>query len=182
MLHFAVWLGTFFCAAAGVGIAAAADGQAIDREYKLKAVYLYKFATYIDWPVEAFEDATSPFVIGILGPDPVGSDLRKVSKVKKIDGRRIDVRNYKQAEEVRDCHIFYMTRALDSETQLAAIKRLSGRNMLFVGETPDFLNHGGMIHFVIQENRVQIRIAKSTSEREGLKISAQLLRVAKEVK
>ncbi len=182
MLRFAVWVGVLSCLLVNMGTTLAGDGRSIDHEYKLKAAYLYKFATYVDWPSKAFSDDASPFVIGILGPDPVGGDLRKLAKVKKIDGRLIDVRNYKRVEDVRDCHIFYMTRALDSETQKAAVKRLSGRNTLLVGETPDFLTHGGVIHFVIQENRVRIRISKSTYEREGLKISAQLLRVATVVK
>ena len=178
----AVWLAVFSCAAACLGIAAPARGQGIDREYQLKAVYLYKFATYIQWPEGAFRDAASPFVIGILGPDRVGADLRKIAKVKKIDGRKIDVRNYQQAEEVRDCHIFFMPRALKSEIRQAAVKLLSGRNLLLVGETPDILKHGGVIDFVIQENRIRIYISKSAYEREGLEISAQLLRIATIVK
>jgi len=174
----AVWLVVFCYAAAGMGIAAPARGQDIDREYTLKAAYLYKFATYVEWPEGAFRDAASPFVIGILGPNPVGADLQKIAKVKKINGRKIEVRNYEQAKEVRDCHILFMTRALKSETQQAAIKLLSGRNVLFVGETPDFLKQGGVFDFVIQENRIRIYISKSAYEREGLKPSAQLLRIA----
>jgi len=172
------WLIVFSCAVGGSGAIAPARGQTIDRQYKLKAVYLYKFATYIKWPERAFHDDASPFVIGILGPDPVGADLRKIAKVKKIDGRKIEVRNYEQPEEVRECHIFFMSKALTSEIQGAAIKLLSGRNILFVGETSDFLKQGGVIDFVIQENRVRIYISKSTHEREGLEISAQLFRIA----
>lgn len=177
-----VWLIVFSCAAAGMGTTAPARGEVIDREYKLKAAYLYKFATYVEWPKGAFRDAASPYVIGILGPDPVGADLRKIAKVKKIDGRKIEVRNFKQAKEIRDCHILFMPRTLKSETQQAAIKLLSGRSMLFVGETPDFLRHGGVIDFVIQENRVGIYISKSAYETEDLEISAQLLRIATVVK
>lgn len=177
-----VWLIVFLSATVGVGAASSAHGQVIDREYKLKTAYLYKFATYVQWPEGAFRDAASPFVIGILGPDPVGADLQKIAKMKKIDGRKIEVRNYEQAKEVRDCHILFMSRALKSETQQAAIKLLSGRKILFVGEDSDFLKQGGVIDFVIQENRIRIYISKSAYEREGLKISAQLLRIATVVK
>jgi len=178
MPRWAVWFVVFSCAAAAFGIGSPARGQDINREYKLKAAYIYQFATYVEWPEGAFRDATSPFVIGILGPDPVGADLRKIAKVKKIGGRKIDVRYYEQAKEVRDCHILFMSRALKSETQQAAIKLLSGQNILFVGETPDYLKHGGVIDFVIQENRIRIYISKSAYEREGVVFSAQLLRVA----
>lgn len=75
-----------------------------------------------------------------------------------------------------------MSRALKGETQQAAIKLLAGRNILFVGETPDFLKHGGVVDFVVQENRIHIYISKSAYQREGLQISAQLLRIATVVK
>ena len=182
MPRWVAWLIVFSCVAVVSGAASSASGQAIDNEYKLKAAYLYKFATYIEWPEGVFSDATAPFVIGILGPDPVGADLRRLATVKKIDGRKIEVRNYEQAKEVRDCHILFESRALKSETRQAAAKLLSGRNILFVGEIPDFLKQEGVINFVIQENRIRIQISKSAYERENLKISAQLLRIATVVK
>ena len=94
--HIPLWavrLVVCLIAAASVGVASPVHGQGINREYKLKAVYLYRFATYTKWPKRAFRNANSPFVIGVLGPDPVGNDLRKIAKVKTIDGRKIEIRN-----------------------------------------------------------------------------------------
>ena len=182
MTRWAVWLVACWCVAADIGTASLAHAQTIDREYKFKAVYLYKFATYVKWPERTFRDATSPFVIGILGPDPVGADLRDIARVKKIDGRNIEVRNYRSAEDVGECHILFMSRGLKSDVQQAAIKLLSKRSILFVGETPEFLKHGGVFDFVIQENRVRIFVSKSAFQSEGLDVSAQLLRIATVIK
>ncbi len=153
-------------------------GQTIDREYKLKAAYLYKFATYIEWPERAFQDADSPFVIGVLGPDLVGGDLRKIAKVKRIAGRRIEVRNYEQPQEIGQCHILFLPKGLADGKQRVAVKSLSGRHILFVGEDADFLKHGGVVDFVVRENRIQIHISQPAYEREELEVSAQLLRIA----
>ncbi len=158
-----------------------ADASALSVEYKLKSVFLYKFATYVRWPPGAFAGAKSPFVIGILGPAPVGSGLRKIAAVKTIKGRKIEVRNFRLAKEVYACHILFISGSVTSEQQEAVIKRLSRRNILLVGETPDFLDHGGSIRFVIRENHVQFLISKSAFDREGLTVSAQLLRVAQVV-
>ena len=178
--HRAAWLALLIYIAAGIGVASRASGQGISREYKLKAVYLYKFATYVKWPKP--HASTSPFVIGILGPDPVGADLRKIAQVKKIDGRPIEVRNYQKIEEINNCQILFMSRAVTSETQKAAIKLLLKKNVLLVGETKEFLNLGGVINFVILENRVQIHISESAYKKENLEVSAQLLRIATVVK
>jgi len=158
-----------------------AFGQAISREYTLKAAFLYKFATYVRWPEKAFPGKDSPFVMCILGPDPVGSGLRRIAAVKQIDGRRIEVRNFERPEDVRECHILFMSRAFSGNKQKAAMEVLSGRNILFVGETTDFLTQGGVIDLVVQDNRLVFFVSKSACERENLSASAQLLRVAQVV-
>jgi len=164
-------------AAAGIGEAPAARGQGtVNREYQLKAVFIYKAATYIRWPEGAFADAKSPLVIGILGPDPVGADLRRIAKVKKIDGRRIEIRNSARVEEIRVCHILFMSRAVDGKTQETAIKRLSGRGILFIGETPEFLKQGGVLDFAIQKNNIVLFISPAAYKRERLVVSSQFLR------
>lgn len=151
--------------------------QQVNREYVLKAVYLYRFATYIRWPKGAFANANSPFVIAVFGPDPVGGNLRKIAAAKRIDGRKIVIRHFAKPEDVRDCHILFMTRRVDGETQKAIIQQHSGRGILFVGETKEFLQHGGVIDFTIQENQIRMFISQRAYEREKLKVSAQILRV-----
>jgi len=178
-----VRLAVFIFALAGfTATASPVDGQGIDREYKLKAAFLYKFATYFTWPESSFESAESPFVIGILGPNPVGRNLRRIAAVKKINGRKIVIRDFKTSEDVNDCHILFISKSVKSATQQKVIKELSNRNILFVGETLDFLKLGGVIDLVVQENHIRIYISKSAYEREGLKTSAQFLRVATIVK
>ena len=71
-----------------------------------------------------------------------------------------------------------MSKALAPKTQQAAIKLLAGKNILMVGETATFLNDDGVINFSISNNRIHIAIKKSAYKREGLEISAQLLRIA----
>jgi len=178
-----VRLVVFFFSLAGFSATASpVDGQGIDREYKLKAAFLYKFATYFQWPDSAFETAESPFVIGILGSSPVETGLRKIAAVKKVGNRKIVVQKYQSPDDVDACHILFMSRAVNNENQKSVIKRLARGNILFVGETLDFLKLGGVIDLVVQENHIRIYLSKSAYEREGLKTNAQFLRVATIVK
>ena len=70
-----------------------------------------------------------------------------------------------------------MTRAVNGDTQKAIIQRHSKRSILFVGETKEFLQQGGVIDFMIRQNQIRMFISKRAYEREKLKVSAQLLRV-----
>jgi YfiR/HmsC-like len=159
--------------------AAPAEGQQFgDREYTLKAVYLYKFATYIRWPEHAFASGSSPFVFGIVGPDPVGPGLRKLAAAKTIGDRRIEVHSFEHVHAIRDCHVLFITRAVPIETQQAAIKQLSGQSILLVGEIPEFLDEGGGVRFAVRENRIEIIFSREAYQRERLEVSSQLLRIA----
>ncbi len=61
-----LWLTLAVFAAAG-GWAAAAPA-----EYQVKAVFLFNFSQFMEWPPDAFPTPDTPFVIGVLGADPFG--------------------------------------------------------------------------------------------------------------
>ncbi len=152
------------------------SAQTVDREYTIKAAYLYKFATYCQWPESALEGPTSPIVFGVLGPDVVGSGLRKIAKAKKIRGRPIVVKHFDKVEAIEPCHILFITRLVNSDDWAAALKKTRGQNTLTVGEVPGFVKSGGVIVFRTSDNRIRITISKSAYGREKLKLSSQLLR------
>jgi hypothetical protein len=52
---------------------------------------------------------------------------------------------------------------------------------LTVGESADFLSLGGMINFVLEEDRVSFEINLEAAERHRLKLSSKLLAVARVV-
>ena len=178
MPRWAMRLAVLMFVVAGTSLTFSAWGQDISKEYKIKSVYLYKFATYVTWPEKPQQQELSPFVFGILGPDPVGTHLRTIAKVKKINGRPIVVRNYQDVSNVDECHILFMSKDLPSTTQQAAINRLSDRDILIVGETNEFIEQGGVVSFVTKANRITVHISKLAYENEDFDISAQLLRIA----
>jgi len=150
----------------------------INREYTIKAAYLYNLGRYVTWPQNAFADQQSPFVIGVLEPDFVGPDLQKIAEVKTIDNRPILVRKFSRPEDVQRCHILFLPRGVEVRIQRELIRRLSGSHILLVGETEEFLDHGGAIAFVVRENNVRLVIALEAAQREKLQVSSKLLQIA----
>ena len=149
-------------------------------EYTIKAAYVYNFLKYIEWPSSAFEDDSSPFVIGTVGNVP--ADLEKAlahyEESKTVRGRAIRVRNFKTAEAITDCHLVFLTRTLDRETLSETIERFTEDPTLLVGETTGFLEQGGEIVFFVDSRKIHIRLALEETRRKGLKPSAKLLQVA----
>lgn len=150
------------------------------REYQIKAAYLYNFLRYIEWPSNAFENAASPFVVGILGQvDPaLTQSLAYYEKRKKVRGRAIKIRHFKSADEITGCHVVFLSKTLDSKLLRRVVKRLSGKPTLLVGETRTFLQQGGGISFYRVSTKIRFRLSLKETRRKGLKASAKLLQVA----
>jgi hypothetical protein len=162
----------FLAAASGVR---AESAEA--REYQLKAVFLYNFALFVDWPPGAFEGDQSPIVIGVLGSDPFGAYLDEVANNEKVNNRPLAIRRFHRVEDVSNCQILFV--GISSPSQLAEVfSSLKGKSILTVGEAEDFSRLGGMIRFFTEHNKVRLRINLAAARSAGLKISSKLLRPA----
>jgi hypothetical protein len=58
---------------------------------------------------------------------------------------------------------------------------LRGKAVLTVGETEDFAEDGGMIAFLVEENKIRFEINLEAADKAKLKISSKLLALAKTV-
>lgn len=157
------------------------ESGAISREYAIKGAFVYNFGRYVEWPGGSFPDAQAPFVIGVLGPSPITPSLRRIAKTRKIQGRAIQVRQFLDFDATRGCHILLFPTHVEPKLRAKAVERCSDSPVLLVGEGDDFLDQGGMIDMVIEENKVRVYIALEAAKRRGLTISSKLLQVAQVV-
>jgi hypothetical protein len=156
---------------------ASAAQAKLSREFQVKAVFLYNFAQFVEWPPEAFESPTSPLVIGVLGLDPFGEYLDEAVRGEVVNGHPLVVERYRWASEIHVCHILFVS---GSEGPRAAqvADDLKGRSILTVCDWEGFARHGGMIRFVMEHNHVRLRINLDAAKDAGLTISSKLLRSA----
>jgi hypothetical protein len=151
------------------------------REYEIKAAMLYKFTRFAEWPEESFEDEQSPFNIGILGSDPYGDLLDKLLADKTIQEHPARIHRSRKAADLTHCHLVYIA---DSENQRleSHLPILQRRGILTLGESSYFTRKGGCIAFVVSEDRrINFEINQNAARAAELKISAQLLQLAKRV-
>jgi uncharacterized protein DUF4154 len=154
-----------------------APAQAPPTEYQVKAVFLFNFSQFVDWPAAAFVDDRSPLVIGVLGDDPFGTMLDEIVRGETVNGRPLTVRRYKSVDEVDTCHILFIGRS-QTEQLDTVVAALRDRNILTVGDFDGFTSHGGMIRFVTVGNKIRLRVNLSAAQHAKLMISSKLLRPA----
>lgn len=147
-------------------------------EYQVKAAFLFNFAKFVEWPADAFPNGDAPLQICLFGQDPFGREFEQIIVEKIVNGHRIEVAHPDGVPQARACQILFIG-ASEKLRMRDILQGLKGANVLTVGETPGFLQAGGIINFVPDQERVRFEINLKAAESAQLKLSARLLTVAK---
>jgi hypothetical protein len=150
-------------------------------EYQVKAVFLYNFAKFVEWPPDTFAKSNDPIGICVVGHDPFGSMLEDIVQGKKIGDRAFAVRRLPDTQQAGKCQILFIGAAEGKRTRVL-LEALKGAGVLTVGETGDFTALGGTICFKLEGTRVRLQVALETAELARLQISSKLLNLAEIVK
>ena len=175
--------------------------SASDRKYQqIKAAFLYNFINFVDWPEERMADSNEPITIGIIGSRDFISVFEPI-KHKKIKNRNISIKyfaNYEKLkrsrnvddrrwnqkmEKLKTCHvlIFCAYNSVHVENSSQIIRALKGSPVLTVGEKHGFLESGGIINFLMEDEKVRFEINNTAAKKSNLQIRSKLLRLAKRV-
>jgi hypothetical protein len=155
---------------------AGADGTPVS-EYQLKAVFLFNFAKFVEWPPQASGDTHDPFIICVLGDNPFGPSLDDVVSGKTVANRPISIREVSSPQQSQKCRILFISASERKRTR-AILDALKGFSVLTVGDTEDFVANGGIVRFKVKDARVRIEIDAEAAERANLRISSKLLSLA----
>jgi hypothetical protein len=141
-------------------------------ETQIKAVFIYNFTQFIEWPAEAFESAEEPFVIGVLGDNAVGKYLEEAVVDERYKSRPIVIKYFPTPRDVGKCQVLYIG-------SLANPAKIAGDSpVLTIGERQDFMQQKGLLRFYKEGNKVRIEINDQAARDAGLTISSKLLQLA----
>jgi hypothetical protein len=154
---------------------AAPAPQRQSLEYSVKANYLVRFAAFVEWPRHSFASSQSPVVLCVVGRDPFRGALDRAAQTQTAHGRPLAVRRPGTADAVAGCHILYVGQGGSGRVPGGA------RSVLLVTDAAVSAERG-MIHFVIDDERVRFHIDLQAASRSGLSISSRLLNLALSVR
>ena len=149
----------------------------ISKEYQIKAVFLFNFTQFVEWPANAFPDAQTPLTIGVLGNDPFDAFLDETVQGEKVNGHPLVIQRYRHVEDVKNCQILFVSRSENGRME-HILADLKGRNILTVGDMAGFAKNGGIVRFVTAQNKIHFRINLAAAKSANLTISSKLLRLA----
>jgi hypothetical protein len=159
-----------------VGCSAAVAVQTAN-EYQLKAAFLYNAPKFVDWPAAALSSGT--FTIGVLGDDPFGPLLDQLTG-RSIKGKQIVIRRITSPERASECQLLFIA-ASEQRRLPTVLGRLRDLPVLTVSDIDGFAFAGGMLELGMDRNRLTFIANNRQAKRQGLRISAQMLKLAREI-
>lgn len=153
-------------------------GRLEASEAGVKAAFLYKFASYVEWPEAALGNAEAPFMVAVIGADEVATELERLQG-KAVHGRRVAVRRLKDGDSFAGVQMLFVGRG---QSNIRGILRGAQQpGLLVVTELERGLEMGSAINFVIADDRVGFEVSVEAAERNGLRVSSRMLNVARRV-
>lgn len=152
-----------------------AHAQSPAVEYAIKATFLYKFAPFVAWPAAALA-ASDPFVICVVGTDPVADVIDEAAKGQAVAGHPVRVLHLHASARDAHCHILYV--ALRGAAAAGALDDVRGKPVLTVTNAARDPRTTGIVNFLVLDNRVRFEIDQAAAAENGLVVSSKLLNLA----
>lgn len=163
-----------------VGISNTQAQPVTSSEYQIKAAFLYKFGSYIEWPEDTFATLESPLTIGVLGADGLADSLEEIIAGRTVNNRKIIVSKLSLGAPIAGLQILFIGNS-EKENLPSILAEAQKFPVLTVTESEESLTLGGIINFVVMGDKVRFDIALGSADRNNLKISSRLLEVARRV-
>ncbi|MGQ0656203.1 MAG: YfiR family protein [Betaproteobacteria bacterium] len=151
---------------------------AAQAEHEVKAAFLVRFLSFVEWPESAFARPESPMVIGGIGADDVLGALQETAPGRVAHARPVTARRVNKGEPPAGVHLLFVGRS--ASAMLAKIGSPPG--VLVVAETEGGLERGATVNFLRREGRVRFEVALDTAQKQGLRISSRMLSLAQSVR
>ena len=151
--------------------------KATVAEYDVKAAFLLNFVRFADWPDRARDETGNALILSIVGEDRFGNALNLI-RDKKVKGRTLVINNAVDSNNLTNCDILFVSSS-EKDRLPSLMAALKGLPILTVSEIEGFAQRGGMINFIIVDNKVRFEINPDAAKQVGIHISAQLLQLAR---
>ena len=140
-----------------------------------KAVFLYNFTKYFEWPGIM---KSGNFIINVIGTNPsINGELNKMAATKQVRNQKIEIKSSNVIDGSLQPHIIFILN--ESSDLLKDISsKFKGKGALIVTEKGGLAKSGSAINFVAIDNKLKFEYCKANAVKAGLKTSEELKSLA----
>ena len=141
------------------------------QDEKFKALFMYNFTKYIEWPQAK---QSGDFVIGVIGNSATVGELETIAQKKTVGAQAIKVKQVSSADDVTKLHIVYVTEDKSGEAAALAGK-VKGKGVVLITDKPGFAKSTSGINYIKKDGKPNFEVSSKHLAEEGVKVSAQLM-------
>jgi hypothetical protein len=165
-------------ALAGTTSGAAGNGAARVDSRDVKAVFLVNFLSFAEWPAAKLGAPAARLTIAILGDPSFAAVVERAAAGHLVNGRGIAVVSVDTPEQAAAAHLVFIASS-HARRLPATLRALAGATVLTVGDTEGFAQEGVAVNLYTFDNRVRIEVNSTAAARAGVRLSANLMRLAR---
>ena len=154
------------------------------HEYKIKALFVIRFAQFARWPPHSrARNPGAPFIIGILGDTHILPYLTEMIEKKPItiNGNRVEVTELSGGDAIKKCSIVYFS-GTPQKSFDEAVKEIRNLPVLTVGNSQKYEKKDVMISLFIKGGKkIRFKVKRWLADKVGIELTSKILRHAEEI-
>jgi hypothetical protein len=168
-----------FCAALLFGVRA--EAQAPMGESQVKAMFVYNFLKFVEWPVDPSVDAKGPFVVLIIGEGPTADATERFLDSKTVGERPLVVRRTRSDPSFAGVQAAFVVEP-DEKKLHHIFESAAAAGVLTIGEGDGFATRGGIIGLLVENRKVRFDVDTTAAQSAGLRVSSKLLALTRNIR
>ncbi len=150
-------------------------------ENEIKAAFILNFAKYVDWPADSLSETPGKLTLCIVGKRDALFDTLTTMEGKIVNNLSLRVRAADRNDNLTRCQLLVLAES-EAEHFERILKPLVGTPVLTVNGSDRFLDAGGIISLIVENNKVRFDINLSATRRNKIVMSSNLLKLARKVR
>jgi hypothetical protein len=141
------------------------------QDEKFKALFMYNFTKYIEWPQAK---QSGDFVIGVLGSSAIIDELNAIAERKTVGSQSIKVKQVSTSDDLTKMHILFVPENQSGHVD-AIIEKVNGKGVVLITDKPGLAKAKSGINYINEGGKQKFEVSNKHLSEEGVKVSAQLL-------
>lgn len=145
--------------------------QSMAQEDKFKALFLYKFVEYTEWPT-----GTREITIGVVGESPVYNELAGFAASKE----NLTVVKIQSSAEVKKCEVVFLPNTKNNLLDQFN-STIGSSSILLVSEDGDLVGQGSDIGFYLEGGKLRFLISEKDIKEKKMIPNSKLMALGKSI-
>ena len=170
-----------FFVLAALAVASRGEAQAPMDEAQVKAMFVYNFLKFVEWPADSSVRARDPFVVVIIGDGPTADAAERFLESKTVGDRQVVVRRIQWDQSLAGARAAFVLER-DAKKLHRVLDAAAAAGVLTIGEGESFTTRGGVIGLLVEDRKVRFDVDTSAAQTAGLRVSSKLLALTRAVR